>query len=239
MKKDQLKIISFDYGNTVIEFGPDQIRYEHDQLVEALESMFGPCSRARLEDIRNEQIVAPFKRDYVENDTWECCAELVRWVYNTDPEPQQVDRLVEVRYQSFMHTAELPAGVKELLLQLKEKYRLALISNYPNGRSIRDSMAKLEIDEVFDAIVVSGEVGYVKPHALPFETMLKHFDEEPASCIHIGDNWLADIQGAMRLGMQTIYTSQYVPYENIPRNDEDHQPTVCIRHFDDLARLLL
>ena len=93
--------------------------------------------------------------------------------------------------------------------------------------------------ELFDVIVVSGEVGFVKPHARPYELMLGELGLEAGECVYVGDNWLADIQGAKGVGMQAILTTEHVPYENFERRDGDHEPDARIAHLGELKGLLL
>jgi putative hydrolase of the HAD superfamily len=94
------------------------------------------------------------------------------------------------------------------------------------------------LSDLFEVIVVSGDVGYVKPHALPFETLLAGLDEKPENCVYIGDNWLADVQGAKRIGMSSIYISQHKSYEKFEPGPGDYEPDIRICHFSELAELL-
>jgi len=239
MKKDGIKAVCFDLGNTLIEFGPKQVLHLYAVLEKGLTEIFGSCDEAHLKTIRDRQIVAPFSNGYREEDLNSVCRELIHGLYNIIPEQYQVDRLVQIRYESFVDVIELSDGVIPLLNKLKKRYRLGLLSNYPCGRSIRDSIAKIKLPELFEVIVVSGEVGYVKPHARPFESMLSQLGLSPSECVYIGDNWLADVQGAKGMGMQSILTTQYVPYESFEPAKKDYQPDARITHFNELEGLLL
>ena len=239
MKINGIKAICFDLGNTLIEFGPKQVLYLYTVLEKVLTEMFGSCDEARLKTIRDRQIVAPFSNGYKENDMSSVCRELIHGLYNIVPEQHQVDKLVQVRYESFVHIIELPDGVITLLDKLRQRYRLGLLSNYPCGRSIRDSLVKIGLSKMFEVIVISGDVGYVKPDARPFESLLSEMDLSPSESVYIGDNWLADVQGAKRMGMQSILTTQYAPYESFEPEKKDHMPDARIAHFDELEELLL
>ena len=236
---DKTKALCFDLGNTLIEFGPKQVAYKNDALEELLEELFGFCDSERLKAIRDRQILAPYENGYRENDLAAVCDELIREAYDVEPQPEHVQALVRNRYETFVHIVELPEGVLPLLDKLRQRYQLGLLSNYPCGQSIRDALDKTGLTEMFEAIVVSGEVGYAKPHPTPFETLLGQLGRSPSECVHIGDNWLADIQGAKRLGMGAILTTQYVPYESFEPHEGDHPPDVSIEHLDELEELLL
>ncbi|MEW6026331.1 MAG: HAD family hydrolase [Planctomycetota bacterium] len=236
---DDIKAVVFDLGNTLIEFGPRQIKHFNEALERTLAGMFGACDRARLAEIRDHQMAAPYRNGLKENDRKNITIELIRNLYDIQPSEEQVDTLLTVRYNTFLEVVELPNNVLPLLNDLSKCYRLALVSNYPCGKSIRDALGKIGLEGRFETIVVSGEVGYVKPHPLPFETMLKRLDLAPKQCIYVGDTWLDDIQGAKRIGMQAIHTTQYVPYKTFPPSEGDRQPGAVIGHIEDLRRLLL
>ncbi len=55
----------------------------------------------------------------------------------------------------------------------------------------------------FDGIVVSGEVGLIKPDPAIFELLLARVERPAGECLFIDDN-LANVQAAGRLGFQTI-----------------------------------
>lgn len=233
------KAVCFDLGNTLIEFGPRQVAVFNERLQGALEMEFGACDVEKLKEVRARQIVAPYHNDYIENNLTECCRELIEELYAAKPSTAQVEALAEVRYGSFMEMIELADEVQALLVRLGERYRLALLSNYPCGRSIRDGLDKVGLTAHFDTIVVSGELGFVKPHRRPYELLLEGLGEDPVDCVYVGDNWLADIQGAKGMGMGAVLTTQHVPYERFEPKDGDHEPDARIAHIGDLAELLL
>jgi putative hydrolase of the HAD superfamily len=124
--------------------------------------------------------------------------------------------------------------VHEVLEELRTRRRLALISNYPDGQALRTSVSRTKLDGFFEVVVVSGDLGYVKPHPLLFRTALEQLGVEPAAAVHIGDNWLADVQGAKGMGMQVVLTEQWDKIEKFDPEPDDHQPDLVIGHFREL-----
>ena len=236
---EQIKALCFDYGNTLVELGPTQVAHQYLTLADKLRELFGNCDQERLKEIRDRQALAPFNNDFRENDLRVLCEELIAELYGIVPEENDVDKLVQARYESYLEVLELPENVLPLLMKLSKRYRLSLISNYPCSRSIQDSLQNIGLSGVFEAVVISADVGYVKPDARPFEALLSELELAPSQCIYIGDNWLADVQGGKRAGMYTIFSKQYIPYERFDPAAGDYEPDARIAHLDDLEALLL
>jgi putative hydrolase of the HAD superfamily len=230
-----LKAVVFDYGNTLIEFAEQQIRRCDLALAEALEALYGPVHHERLTAIRNADRRAPYQGDFRENDLAQITAALVRALYDVDCESDALERLLNVRHDSLVESIRAEAHVIELIEQLRARYKVGLLSNYPCGKAIRASLKRERLDGCFDAVVVSADVGHVKPHELPFRTVLGQLGVEPHEAVYIGDNWLADIQGAKRVGMRAVLTRQYDTPEKFDPQPGDHQPDAVIGHLRELT----
>jgi len=239
LNKEQLKVICFDFGNTIIEFTTPQLAYQAHKLGEVLQELYGPYDADKLAAIRKGQILAPYERDYIENDFYAVSEQLITDLYNVPAPKDHVERLMAVRTQAFHDVVEIPHGVKDLLHELAASYKLAFISNYPCGVSIRGALDNFGIADLFGSIVISGEVGKIKPAPLIYETMIEEMAVAPHEVVYIGDNWIADVQGAKSMGMQSILSSQYNSYESFEAKEGDHQPDAKISHFSELADLLL
>jgi putative hydrolase of the HAD superfamily len=91
----------------------------------------------------------------------------------------------------------------ETLSYLKDKYPLHLITNgFKEVQFVKMSGSNLE--QYFDVILCSEEVGVNKPHRRVFETALQRANVDPNASVMIGDNMEADIIGAKKVGMNTI-----------------------------------
>lgn len=235
---DQIDAVLFDYGNTLAAFGPDKVRREREALMSLLTERLGPVDRVKLDAIRDRQMLAPFRNGLRENDLATISAELVealceRTIPATELEGH-VRAIVDLRYRLFVEHVRVAEGVRRLLSALRKRYRLGIISNYPCGRCTRDSLLRNGIADLFAVVVVSADVGYVKPHALPFQAAVRAMGLTPRQCLYVGDGWLPDIQGAKRFGMQAVLTTEHLPYETFDREPGDEEPDAII---DTLGRL--
>ena len=233
----QISTIIFDHGNTLVEFGKHQILYQNNELYKGLISRYGECDPADIKAVRDRQIVRPFQNGFQENNLYEICAELVREVYKVEPEKEDVQQLVQIRCKSYLYGMEPDQDLIRVLAGLQARYQLGLLSNYPISPPVHEGLRIVEIDSFFQAVVVSADIGYVKPHPLPFKAVLEKMNVRAANAVYVGDNWLADIQGAKRIGMKAIYTTQYVPYEKFDPEQGDFEPDARITHINQLPAL--
>ena len=236
--KEKVRAVIFDYGSTLIEFGAPQIRICDTALAETLERLFGSVDYDALQRIRNADRVAPYLNGYYENDMEEISRNLVRGIYGRDPSDEELNEILEVRYAAFVKAVEAPDYLEELLAELGKAYKLGLLSNYPDARALRASLDKIGLTGYFDAVVVSGDFGRVKPHELPFTQVLEGLDVRPHEAVYVGDNWLGDIQGAKKMGLLAVWTQQFDSPEVFERDPGDVDPDVTIQHITELREHL-
>ncbi|HYE59984.1 MAG TPA: HAD-IA family hydrolase [Candidatus Kapabacteria bacterium] len=99
----------------------------------------------------------------------------------------------------------------------KEKgYRLGIVSNAP--MSTREKIQHLGIDAYVDTIIISCEVGYVKPAKEIFYTACTALQVKPEETVMIGDKVETDMLGAKNAGMRGIRIDR--------EGREDYTPTV-------------
>jgi len=239
LDKSKIEVVIFDYGNTLIELSSKQVVLLNDALFCLVTSLFGQCNRDTFTTIRKQQILAPYDtEEFIENDRKGICVELIEELFGVTPSAAQIEAMLNLKEKVFVDVIELPDFVIPLLERLKKKYRLAFISNYPCRTSVIESLKKCQIVDMFDSIVVSGEIGRVKPHSEIFRKSVDELGVTPEVCLYVGDNWLADIQGAKRAGMQAVHTTQYVSYEKFEPYDGDYPPDAVIEHLQELEDLL-
>ncbi len=235
--RGQVQAILFDYGNTLIEFGLAQVEQCDQALSDELNSLFGPHDYEELSRIQHHERRQPYQGEFLENDLEVLTRNLVQRLFDQSPTDEEMERLLEVRFEVMTSCVRVQDEVRELLRRLREHYRIGLISNYPCGRAIRHSLQEQALEELFEVVVVSGDIGRVKPHPSVFQSALDQMQLDPEAVLFVGDNWLGDIQGARRLGMRAVWTQQFVPYEKFDREPGHHEPDAVIDHICALEAL--
>lgn len=101
--------------------------------------------------------------------------------------------------------SELMDGAREMVEALRPKYRMAVLTNGLQAVQ-RPRLARSPIREHISDLVISEEIGWAKPAKEFFDIALARLDH-PAKreILMIGDNWVSDIQGASRYGLDTCW----------------------------------
>lgn len=233
-----LDAVWFDYGNTLVPFSIETLDGLNGDLEAVLSGLFGPVDRARLDEIRDRDRHRPYQGEFRENDLREISVQMVHDLFGCEPTQEQVECILQTRYDSFLRHVCVTESIAPLLGRLGGRYGLGLVSNYPDGRVIRQSLVNLGLAEYFgDRVVVSGDVGHAKPHPLPFQTLMGRMGLRPDRVLYVGDNWLGDIQGSKRLGMRAALIRQHELIERFDPAPGDLEPDVVIEHIEELAVL--
>lgn len=123
---------------------------------------------------------------------------------------------------------------KPMLAELREMgLKIGLITN---GRTEiqRAKLKNLELEESFDEIIVSGEIGYHKPDTKPFELMSERLGIEPFELMYVGDNPENDVEASRRAG----YIPVWVKTTGIWCFDSYQKPELCVDNVSELPTLI-
>ena len=105
-------------------------------------------------------------------------------------------RLIE---RMFLHSRPAPDMTEAVLAARRAGIRTGLLSNsWGEGRYQRDRFG-----ELFDAVVISGEVGLRKPDPAIYTLAARSLRLPPAACVFV-DDFAANLQPAEQLGMATV-----------------------------------
>jgi epoxide hydrolase-like predicted phosphatase len=103
----------------------------------------------------------------------------------------------------FATLAKLDTDVVSLIKTLHDNYKLGLLSN-ADASHLRPILKKYELNSLFDKIIISSEVGVIKPEPDIFHIILNELGIKPANTIFIDDNE-HNIKAAHALGIHGIW----------------------------------
>jgi putative hydrolase of the HAD superfamily len=98
----------------------------------------------------------------------------------------------------------VPPALASLLTALRETHRLAVVSNTHSSTMVPELLAGAGMAELFDAVVLSVDVGWRKPHPRMYAAALEAMRVPAAEAIFVGDSYLADYAGPSAVGIAAL-----------------------------------
>ncbi len=192
MKEQSIETIIFDFGGVVIDIDP-QITVKKLQ-----ELGFEDVSKFQSSEFIDD-IVRKFERGIF---TPEMFRERIRAFLELDITDQQIDDA----WNALIY--DIPAERIEILEQVKENYKMLLLSNSNEihyDLYVRDLQLRFgyrEFDELFHKAYFSFDTHLSKPDSEAYEFIMYQHDLNPAKTLFIDDNE-ENIKTAKRLGLKT------------------------------------
>ena len=120
---------------------------------------------------------------------------------------------------------------KEVLEYLAPKYNLYILSNGFQELQCH-KMRSAGIDRFFKKIVLSDDIGVLKPWPEIFHFALSATQSEVRDSLMIGDSWENDVAGAKGVGMHQVF------YNVTGKEELPFQPTYHISNLKELMQIL-
>lgn len=206
-----IKALGFDLFNTLITAASCSVDLALGRLIESLRQ-----SGLAIEDGVFKQahweaavrFVEESRKDGREthNRYW-ISAALKSHGYSILPEDPIVSEAVDSYFSAFSELCHLIPGTIDTLRVLKARYRLGLLSNFTHWPAAREIINRAGLTPFFDAILISGQIGYRKPHPIVFRSLLDTLGVGREEIIYIGDDPEPDINGAFRAGIMPVWST--------------------------------
>lgn len=116
----------------------------------------------------------------------------------------QVDAVASAYRAGYVAARRPVEGARDLLQALSGRARIGIVSNNMLDEQ-RDKLAFCGFAPLVDVLIVSDEYGVSKPDPELFRIALERLDVVAADAVMIGDSWAADIVGADRARIRSIW----------------------------------
>jgi putative hydrolase of the HAD superfamily len=134
--------------------------------------------------------------------------------YHVPPDDPRIASGIDAYFSAFLEHCHLVPGTAEMLGTLKIPYRLGLLSNFTHGPAARKILDRVGLTSFFDVVLISGELGYRKPHPRVFHRLIECLEMKGSQILYVGDDPEPDIMGAEQAGIQPVWFT-YVRDHNI------------------------
>ncbi|MBT3313007.1 MAG: HAD family phosphatase [Anaerolineae bacterium] len=115
----------------------------------------------------------------------------------------ETDEAIQAFYDEFFGGDKMDYSIIESIRSFRPQFRTALLSNaWDDLRGLL--INKWAIDDAFDEIFISAEMGIAKPDARIYEMVLEELGVAPGECVFV-DDFIENIEAARKLGMYGIH----------------------------------
>lgn len=135
--------------------------------------------------------------------------QVQQFAVNMGMSVEEVDKMLargEARNESLL--AEIP--------RLKKHFKIGLLSNVASRAWVEERLGKANVKKLFDAVIVSGEEGVIKPEPEIFLIAAERLKVKPQECLMV-DDLQKNIDGAKAVGMlgiQYVSNAQIISFLN-------------------------
>ncbi len=221
IKQGKISGVLFDLHGTLIHL-TEQSRDRIKVGYEAVESAYTDIPFERFQDVWltwREQPEFAAKRAARQEILFVDRIRLALERLGVEPKPELVHELAEAYVGVWEAATIMDEADRRCLMELRDRYKLGLVTNFAYPPSIPRLLRKFSLESIFDSVVVSAEVGWVKPHPLIFRCAMQELNCEPDELLFVGDDLEADIAGSEAVGMTPVLVDI----------DDKHKDARCIR----------
>ena len=188
--------VIFDYGNTLCKMG---------SLTDSLQDVYDSRNARQIGELIELYIRRLYVPDQISQPDWQGV-----WRLAFISHGEQFGTELGLRHlERFVSEGRLyPYAVPLLQALQAQGTKLVLLSNVTGNTDIfqRDLESK-GLAQYFDRVIWSSEIGYRKPSFQAFQIALNSVGAHPGLTLMVGDNEVADMQGAKAMGMATMLVS--------------------------------
>ncbi|GAB4581213.1 MAG: hypothetical protein Fur0022_39600 [Anaerolineales bacterium] len=237
-----IQAILFDLGNTLLYFDgewPDVLAEARQAALTAFHTAGLPVEIAPFLTIFRETLENNYARredDLIERTTLDLLADTLHSLGYSQPPALVLDTARRAFYGiTQAHWLPEPETVPLLQKLYQNGVRMGVVSNAADDWDVQTLVDKAEIRPFLDFVLTSAAIGHRKPAPDIFRAALAQWNFPPARVAMVGDTLNADILGANRAGLHSVWITRRVKAPNILALKGEYQPAHII---SSLAQLL-
>jgi HAD superfamily hydrolase (TIGR01509 family) len=248
--------ITFDFGNTLVPVDRAGLRRVVEETATVVVARLGPFAPEVFLSTWAEERERQFREEvpqFREVDLAERFVRVLARLRGMPPppaeerwdqagaatwsDPAEIQWAVGAYSEAFVRGMPVDPSIERVLAALARHATLAILSNWPLAATVDRYAEAAGWLPHLRAIVISQRVGTIKPHPAIFAEARKLLgDPEPDTILHVGDDWAADVVGAVRAGWHAAYVTDRPRDSPLPASERDAtvEPDLEI---DSVARL--
>ena len=256
-----IRVVSFDFGNTLVRVDRESTRRLNERMGREVATAWGLPDPAPFRAAWSEERDRQFREDVPEGRELDLEARAVRvlarlrgmapppddrrWddaaaaAFST---PAEVALAIASYSRAFVEgTDPLPDAEPCLRGLVAAGFRLIILSNWPLAATIDRYVEAAGWADLFDGIFVSQRIGAIKPQRAIFEHAETAVGVPGDRILHVGDDWAADVVGAIGAGWRVAYLADRQGDTPLPTSErsEGLVPDLELAHLAELPDRLV
>ncbi len=238
--------VMFDLGGTLLYRSADWREIRADQAQELSQYLLDEkiiADPQSFSALFSDMMIAYFKerdRTLIEIPTSDLLRQALSRVGVKQISEEKISSALKVMYSaSQAYWFEEEDALLTLEILRKQGYRMGLVSNANDGEDVRTLLRRTGIEKYMDVVIISAEIRLRKPHLRMFQDALSFWQAEPAQAVMVGDLLSADVMGAQRMGIGTVWiTRRADKKENMPFQSVVYPDKVicCLAELPDVLK---
>ncbi len=224
----RISAVTFDFGDTLVPVSAPAFRavvreaagdVVHRMRLGDRETFLAAWAEERdrqmredvLEDNREMDMGRRFARLIARSRGMPAPPPHVRWddaAVDAVASPEEVAWALDAYRDRWVAGIPVPEGVERILAAVATDRRVGILSNWPHTATIEAFVDHAGWGPYLTAVVVSADVGAIKPDPAIFraaERALGMANAPVGSILHVGDDPRADVAGARRAGWRAVW----------------------------------
>lgn len=240
-----LDAILFDLGNTLLYFDGDLAAVLEEARLAAFTAFQAAGIHVSMTPFINifrdtlENHYARREDDLIERTTQDLLSEVLLSLGYADL-PDAILNDARQAFYAVTQTHWLPEHDVRITLSTlhQQGYRMGIISNAADDGDVQTLVDKADVRPYLDFVMTSAAFGQRKPSPEIFRAALSHWNFPPARVAMVGDTLNADILGANRLGLLSIWITRWVKKPIAMPPPGSLCPAITISNLHELPRIL-
>ena len=191
-----MSVILFDFFGTLVEYSPSRTGQGYPRT-HAL--MPGTPYEEFLSAV--DATFAAFDARSDADDREFAMAEVAAAVLGRPADDPLVAAFERTYVEEWSAAVTAPDGLTGLLATLRRRHRLAVVSNTHSPTMVPAFLDRLGLAGLVDAVVLSVDVGWRKPHPAVYAAALDALAAAPSDAVFVGDSYVADYAGPVAAGI--------------------------------------
>ena len=254
-----VRAVTFDFGNTLVPVGRDQLRAVVRSMTDHVIARSGPFDEVAFGRAwaaeRDRQFAEEVPRMREVDLETRVVRVLARMRGMAPPAPDvawddaaaarlssrdEVGAALDDYSAAFVALIPPSPEVGPLLGRLSERYVLGICSNWPLAATLDRYVEAAGWAVHLRAVVVSQRVGAIKPDPRIFRAAEAALGTPPAGILHVGDDWAADVVGARAVGWRVAWLRDRPGDTPLPTSEptDDVEPDLVLDRLADLESAL-